>query len=121
MSTRAQHLGCSATVVCGQIRDIGEHRSLDYPVWSYGVGICAPNKQAKVVAVNKPLKIGEKTINPGDIVVTDENGVTAFPANLVPQLLDYVPKRVDADTKAAIDIKQGEKAALAQRKHRSQI
>lgn len=121
MSTRAQHLNCAATVVCGQIRDVAEHCDLEYPVWSYGVGICAPNKQAKVVAINKPLKIGGKYVNPGDVVVADENGVASFSPSLVPKLLDYIPKRVDADNKAAADIKQGEKATVAQKRHRSKI
>lgn len=120
MSTRARYLGAKGTVVLGSIRDIAEQKALDYPVFSYNVGVCAPNKLAKVVAVNEPLQVGEnQVVNPGDIVVADENGVVAIPQDKVNNALDYIPKRTNADTLAAEDIKSGIPAAKAQ-KHRRQ-
>lgn len=32
MSTRAKYLGAVGTVIDGRLRDLQEHRSLDYPV-----------------------------------------------------------------------------------------
>lgn len=32
MSTRASYLGAAGTIVDGRIRDLEEHRELDYPV-----------------------------------------------------------------------------------------
>lgn len=32
MSTRAQHSGAVGTIIDGRLRDLQEHRDLDYPV-----------------------------------------------------------------------------------------
>lgn len=118
MSTRAKYLGAAGTVVLGLIRDIAEHRRLDYPVYSYGLGSCAPNKLAKVVAVNDPIVIGDRTVRPGDVVVADENGVVIVPSDKANACLDYIPLRVKADELAAEDIAGGIPAATAQKNRR---
>lgn len=118
MSTRAKYLGAAGTVVLGLIRDIAEHRRLEYPVFSYGLGSCAPNKLAKVVAVNEPVVIGDRKVRPGDVVVADENGVVIVAANKAQHCLDYIPLRVEADELAAKDIAGGIPAATAQKNRR---
>lgn len=132
MSTRAQYLGCKGSVILGKIRDVREHNELGYPVFAYGLGICAPTKVVKVVAVNKPLTVkvsnqsaandkdDERVINPGDYVVADENGVVVIPSEdqqFVDKVLEAIPPRVEADTLVAQDIKNGSEAGKAQ-KHR---
>lgn len=123
MSTRAKYLMCAGSVILGRIRDIAEHRALNYPVHSLGVGICAPNKVAKVVAVNVPVKSpsGGPIINPGDCIIGDENGVCVVPKSYLDKVKQLVPPRVKADSLVAEDIKKGRPAAEAQKFHRSQI
>ncbi|ODQ68648.1 RraA-like protein [Nadsonia fulvescens var. elongata DSM 6958] len=128
MSTRAQYLGCAGTVVLGKIRDINEHRDLEYPVFSYGLGTAPPNTVAKVVAVGEILLIkstmGDICIDAGDIVIADENGVVVLPVKdkvLLEKILNYIPQRVSADAKIAQDIKNGKKATEAQKEHRNSL
>jgi regulator of RNase E activity RraA len=118
MSTRAKYLGCAGTVVLGKIRDIDEQQRLSYPVFSYGLGIAPPNKAMKVVAVNEPLETLWGTIHPQDLVVADTNGVAIIPHSLINEVAEYVPKRVEADSRAAQDIEQGIPAATAQKTRR---
>lgn len=47
MSTRAQYLKSNGTVVFGRIRDVDEHRTLNHPVFAYGVGSCAQRLSLK--------------------------------------------------------------------------
>lgn len=123
MSTRAKFLACAGSVILGRIRDIAEHRALDYPVHSLGVGICAPNKVAKVVAVNVPVQSpsGGPVITPGDYIVGDENGVCVVPKSYLDKVKQLIPPRVKADSLVAEDIKKGRPAAEAQKFYRSQI
>ncbi|ANB14510.1 hypothetical protein AWJ20_2105 [Sugiyamaella lignohabitans] len=123
MSTRAKFLGCKGSVVLGKIRDISEHRSLNYPVYSYGLGIAAPNKVAKVVGVNVPLTVpsSDLTIHPGDQIVGDENGVAVIPQRLLQNVIQDIPPRVKADQLAAEDIKSGVPAAEAQKTRRKNL
>ncbi|CAK7909253.1 4-hydroxy-4-methyl-2-oxoglutarate aldolase [[Candida] anglica] len=141
MSTRAQYRGANGSVVLGRIRDLDEHEELGYPVWSYGVGSTAPGPVAKVVGINVPLEVqtGEElatdeanndeksnvvTINPGDFVVGDKNGIVVLPASsseFVSQVVEYIPKRVEADKHVSEDIKRGKGAAESQKFWRSKI
>lgn len=135
MSTRAQYRKANGSVILGRIRDLDEHNDLKYPVWSYGVGTSAPGPLVKVVGVNVPLQVkvasiedasndGEEilTINPGDYIIADKNGVVKLEDNdKLAEVLEYIPKRVEADTKVSEDIKGGKPAAEAQKYWRSKI
>jgi regulator of RNase E activity RraA len=128
MSTRAQFRGARGSVVLGRIRDLDEHRALEYPVWSYGVGTTAPGPVCKVVGVNVELevRVGEDEVvrvGAGDYVVADKNGVVTVGANepRLREVLEYMPKRVAADERVAEDIKRGEPAAKAQKHWRGKI
>jgi regulator of RNase E activity RraA len=130
MSTRAQYRKANGSVILGRIRDLDEHNDLQYPVWSYGVGTSAPGPLVKVVGINVPLEVkvggieGESTmtINPGDYMIGDKNGIVRLPDNeSLSSILEYIPKRVDADTKVSEDIKNGKPAAEAQKYWRSRI
>lgn len=128
MSTRAQYLECQGSIILGRIRDPQEHKDLKYPVWSYGIGSTSP-LILKVVGINVPLEVkiadveGERiiTINPQDIIMGDPSGIVKVNPDMVDKLLDYVPKRVDADGKVAQDIKNGRPAKEAQKYWRSRI
>jgi regulator of RNase E activity RraA len=129
MSTRAKFRQANGSVILGRIRDINEHQELQYPVWSYGVGTSAPGPQVKVVGINVPLQIkviGEQDsilkINPGDFIIGDNNGIVRLENNhQLSSILNYIPKRVDADTKVSNDIKAGRPAAEAQKYWRGKI
>ncbi|EMG49648.1 hypothetical protein G210_5536 [Candida maltosa Xu316] len=131
MSTRAQYRKANGSVILGRIRDLDEHRDLEYPVWSYGVGTSAPGPLVKVVGINVPLEVKVAsidkpeeilTINPGDYIIGDKNGIVKLDDNeSLNSVLDYIPKRVDADTRVSQDIKEGKPAAESQKFWRSKI
>ncbi|KAH3670561.1 hypothetical protein OGAPHI_001076 [Ogataea philodendri] len=127
MSTRANYLKSPGTVVFGRIRDLQEHQDLNRNVFSYGLGSAAHAPVVKLAGINVPLKISvdshpepyQETINPGDYIIGDENGVVKLDASgdLAEKCQEYIPKRVAADQLVAQDILQGVKCAEAQ-KHR---
>ncbi len=130
MSTRADYLKSSGTVVFGRIRDLQEHQDLKRTVFSYGLGSAAHKPVVKLVGINVPLQICVEgypdpyvqTINPGDYIVGDANGVVRLDSSdqaLVSKCLEYIPKRVEADNLVAEDIKQGIKCSKAQSSRRA--
>lgn len=130
MSTRAQYSKANGSVILGRIRDLDEHNDLQYPVWSYGVGTSAPGPLVKVVGINVPLEVkvvGVKEdtilkINPGDYIIGDKNGIVRLEENdELGSILEYIPKRVEADTNVSKDIKEGRPAAEAQKYWRGKI
>ncbi|KAK6461040.1 ribonuclease E inhibitor RraA/Dimethylmenaquinone methyltransferase [Scheffersomyces coipomensis] len=131
MSTRAQYLKANGTVVLGRIRDLDEHQDLQYPVWSYGVGTSAPGPLVKLVGINVPIDVKVNsinepfeviTINPGDYIIGDKNGIVKLDDDdKLAEVLEYIPKRVEADTNVSNDIKKGKPAKESQNFWRGKI
>lgn len=128
MSTRAQYLKSTGTVVFGRVRDIDEHLELQRDVFAYGLGSAAHGPVVKMVGINVPVEVlvdgypepFTETINPGDIVMGDDNGVVRVPDDdELESLLEYIPKRVQADTLVKEDILKGEACNPAQKKRRA--
>ncbi|KAH3669526.1 hypothetical protein WICMUC_004948 [Wickerhamomyces mucosus] len=128
MSTRAQYLGAKGSIIFGRIRDLEEHRGLKYPVYAYGTATAAANGSVvKCIGINVPLEINVGTtgvyeqINPNDLIIADENGVVRIPTKSVnlQKIIEYIPKRVDADQNTARDIAEGVAVATAQKKYRA--
>ncbi|KAG7191637.1 uncharacterized protein KQ657_002906 [Scheffersomyces spartinae] len=134
MSTRASYRGAAGSVILGRIRDLDEHRELKYPVWSYGVGSTAPGPVVKVVGINVPVEIRVQLmeidkdfetikVNAGDYIVADKNGAVVLNQGhpKFHDILEYIPKRVAADTLVSEDIKKGKPAAESQKQRRANL
>ena len=52
MSNRAKYSGAAGTIVDGRIRDVQEHRELEYPVFARDVGTAAPSEYLEVSEVS---------------------------------------------------------------------
>ncbi|ODV94050.1 hypothetical protein PACTADRAFT_50943 [Pachysolen tannophilus NRRL Y-2460] len=135
MSTRAKFQNCNGSIIFGRIRDIQEHNNLQYPVMSYGLGTTAPKPVLKLIGINVQLEIvlnsypnktTLETIDPGDLIIADENGMVRIPISKIDDstlenILDYIPKRVKADQLVAEDINEGKEAAKSQKLRRSNL
>jgi regulator of RNase E activity RraA len=86
MTSLATMAGVVGTVVDGSIRDVDELRALDWPAWYRRTSPprCppAPPGVDPLAWMNVPVRIGAVTIQPGDYVVADENGVSIVPPKL---------------------------------------
>ncbi|CAK7221736.1 hypothetical protein SBRCBS47491_004628 [Sporothrix bragantina] len=123
MSTRAQYRGAVGTVIDGRLRDLQEHRDLGYPVFARDVSTTAPQEVAKVVGVDVPVHFTgtheqDVTINPGDYVVADLNGVVVLPKDLAAQAIPLMQPQVNADEQMAAAIKEGMSFVEASKKFR---
>ncbi|KAI6860874.1 hypothetical protein KC343_g2202 [Hortaea werneckii] len=103
MSHRAIYSGAVGTVVDGNFRDLDEQRNLGYPV---------------NVSVSFPGNLTTATIEPGDFIVGDLNGVVHIPTHLLPQIMDILPTIVSADELVAADIDRGVTFKEASNTHR---
>jgi 4-hydroxy-4-methyl-2-oxoglutarate aldolase len=82
----AQRRGISAFVIDGVIRDVAEVREMAFPVFARGV-IPIPGVKRAVLPLGQPVRCGGVTVNAGDLVVADEEGVVVVPAGRADQVL----------------------------------
>jgi regulator of RNase E activity RraA len=61
------------------------------------------------------------TINPGDYLIGDLNGVVCLPRELATRAIPLIGPQLEADKKIAADIQAGMKFVDASKKHRSTL
>ncbi|OJJ08157.1 hypothetical protein ASPVEDRAFT_155873 [Aspergillus versicolor CBS 583.65] len=111
MTLRAQALGAAGVVIDGRVRDLGEHRALNFPLFAKSVGTTAGGEVCRPSEVNVPVRLDsqnqEAWVQPGDYIIGDLNGVVRLPQELAEQVLDAIPAIAEADAKCAEGIKAG--------------
>ncbi|KAI8653641.1 hypothetical protein NCS56_01318700 [Fusarium sp. Ph1] len=111
MSLRAKHLGAAGVVIDGSVRDLQEHRDLNFPLFARTHGTTAGGAVCFPSQVNIPVQlqssIQEATINPSDYIIADKDGVVVLPSDLAEKVLEIVPTVVSADEKCAEAIRGG--------------
>lgn len=79
-------IGLSGMVVDGAIRDVAEIRERDFPLYARGVSHRGPYKDGPG-EINVPVCIGGMVVNPGDIIVGDQDGLLAFDPSEAAELI----------------------------------
>ncbi|MED4581180.1 RraA family protein [Brevibacillus choshinensis] len=92
----AQTMGIKGIVVDGVIRDIVGIKKLDFPVFCKGTTVAASGK-AGWGEVNVPISCGGVSIQPGDIMVADADGVVVVPQSMEEQILEQALDKLKKD------------------------
>jgi regulator of RNase E activity RraA len=82
----AASIGMAGMVLNGAIRDIAEVGERIFPVYAAGHTHRGPYKDGPG-AINVPVTLGGMTVNPGDIVVGDQDGLLAFAPDRAEELI----------------------------------
>lgn len=111
MSLRAKTLNAAGVVIEGRVRDLNEHRALEFPLFSRAVGTTAGGEVCRPSEVNVSVRLNSDVqrawIQPGDYIIADLNGVVRLPEELAERVLDAIPGIVEADEKCAEGIRGG--------------
>ncbi len=80
--------GAMGAVVDSYTRDSVELNGLEFSVFAHGINCDDIKYEGTVHAMNRPVTIGEVTINNGDYIYADDDGVLAVPKALWPEIRD---------------------------------
>ncbi len=92
----AKGIGVQGFVVDGVIRDIAAIRELDFPVFALGTTVAAGNKNGGG-KVNGPIAIGGVTVQPGDYIIGDIDGVIVVPQEDAERIVAAAEAKVEKD------------------------
>ncbi|MGO2111226.1 MAG: 4-carboxy-4-hydroxy-2-oxoadipate aldolase/oxaloacetate decarboxylase [Pseudoclavibacter sp.] len=96
MVTQMQTRGVRGYVTTGGVRDTAELREMGFPVWTAHVSSEGTVKDSPG-SVNVPVVLDGVVVNPGDVVVADDDGVTIVPREQADAALAASLKRVECE------------------------
>ena len=99
--------GCAGVVVDAGVRDISDLRRLGLPVWSRAIHASGTVK-ASPGSVNVPIVCGGATVDPGDVVVADDDGVVVVERERTAQVLQAARERLERETEVRARLAAGE-------------
>jgi 4-hydroxy-4-methyl-2-oxoglutarate aldolase len=100
MTTAAKVRGLAGLVIDASVRDADLLEQIGFPVFSRGLSIRGTGKDYGAIGwINQPVLIGNVTVNAGDLIVGDRDGVIAIPRARAADVVRMAAKR-EADEAA---------------------
>jgi 4-hydroxy-4-methyl-2-oxoglutarate aldolase len=96
MATQMQVRGVRGYVTSGGVRDTAELRKMGFPVWSAHVSAQGTVKDT-AGSVNVPVILDDVVVNPGDVVIADDDGVTIVPRERAAEALEASRARTEKE------------------------
>ncbi|SAK61214.1 diguanylate cyclase [Caballeronia temeraria] len=110
MATQAHATGIAGFVIDAAVRDSHELAQGEFPVFSAGLNPCGPTKSV-AGRVNIPISAAGASVNPGDLIVGDADGVVVIPKDDVARIVELAQKKLDAETARIAAIRNGDTRA----------
>jgi 5-oxopent-3-ene-1,2,5-tricarboxylate decarboxylase / 2-hydroxyhepta-2,4-diene-1,7-dioate isomerase len=107
LAMRAQVRGAEAIITDGGVRDLAAVAALDIPTFHNGAHPAVLGRKHVPWDTDVTIGCGGATVQPGDVIVADADGVLVIPPALVAEIADEVVEQERQDTFVFEMVKEG--------------
>jgi regulator of RNase E activity RraA len=108
LSTAARARGARGTVVDGPARDIKQIKEMGYPTFAKCIRPISSKGRIIAMENNCPIMVGGITVNPGDIVFGDIDGIINIPYKVAEETISEALDVVERENKTREELRNGE-------------
>jgi regulator of RNase E activity RraA len=107
LSTATRMRGGRGAIVDGAVRDIAQMRSMDFPCFALHRTPKDSAGRQMVEAFDVPIELGGVTVNPGDVVMIDVDGMVVIPSSRAEEVIQKSLEKVEKEDTTRDELLKG--------------
>lgn len=107
MTFTATQKKIAGTVIDGVCRDVDGIEKMEYAIYTKGTYMVTGKERVQVDAINVPVSLSGVQVRPGDLILGDDSGVIAVPAEKAEEILKMAQNIEATEQKIIAEVKGG--------------
>jgi regulator of RNase E activity RraA len=117
LSTASMLRGSTGAIVDSLTRDIKKIIQIGFPVFSRGIKPTDSKGRGYLLATDVPIICGDITVNPGEIVLGDYDGVVVIPKQIEKEVIQSCIEKIEGENNTRRELYEGKTLAEVYEKY----